>query len=66
MLPIWHEWKNDPAAWRRGLDNLESKGFGGFVGNANFGNGYVDSHANLSAFVGLVDATKKRGLCVWL
>ena len=45
MLPIWHEWKNDPAAWRRGLDNLESNGFGGFVGNANFGNGYVDSHA---------------------
>ena len=66
MLPIWHDWNNDPAAWQRGLDNLESKGFGGFVGNANFGNGYVDSHANLAAFVGLVSETKKRGLRVWL
>ena len=66
MLPIWHEWKNDPAAWRRGLDNLESKGFGGFVGNANFRNGYVDSNANLAAFVGLVAETRKRGLRVWL
>lgn len=66
MLPIWHDWKNDPAAWRRGLDNLESKGFGGFVGNANFGNGYVDSSTNLAAFVGLVAETKKRGLRVWL
>ena len=66
MLPIWHDWKNDPAARLRGLDNLISKGFGGFVGNANFGNGYVDSDTNLSAFVGLVSETKKRGLRVWL
>lgn len=66
MLPIWHDWKNSPAAWRRGLDNLESRGFGGFVGNANFGNGYVDSSDNLASFAGLVAETRKRGLRVWL
>ena len=66
MMPIWHNWKNDPAAWQRGLDELERKGFGGFVGNVNFGDGYVDSSTNIAAFVGLVSETKKRGLRVWL
>ena len=25
MLPIWHDWKNSPAAWRRGLDRFISR-----------------------------------------
>ena len=66
MMPIWHHWPQGIDACRRGLDTLERRGFGGFVGNANFDNGYVGSDENMTNFVRLVSEAQRRGLRVWL
>ena len=66
MMPIWHHWPQGMDACRRGLDVLERRGFGGFVGNANFNNGYVGSDENMTNFVRLVSEAQRRGLRVWL
>ena len=66
MMPIWHHWSHDADACRRGLDALERRGFGGFVGNANFDKGYLQSADNMTNFVWLVGEARRRGLRVWL
>lgn len=66
MLPIYHAWSHDVAAQTKGLDELERRGFGGFVGNANFGSGYLASAENRNAFKALVTAAKRRGMRIWL
>ena len=66
MMPILHHWSHDADARRHGLDALERRGFGGFVGNANFDNGYLRSAVNMTNFVRLVTEARRRGLRVWL
>ena len=66
LLPIYHSWSHDGQARTRGLDALERRGFGGFVGNANFDAGYLASPDNRREFKSLVEAAKHRGLRVWL
>ena len=66
MMPIWHHWSHDADDCRRGLDALERRGFGGFVGNANFDKGYVRSADNMTNFVSLVREARRRGMRVWL
>ena len=66
MMPIWHHWSHDADDCRRGLDALERRGFGGFVGNANFDNGYLQSADNITNFVWLVGEARRRGMRVWI
>ena len=66
LLPIYHGWSNDAGCQTEGLDRLTRQGFGGFVGNVRFEDGYLDSQANLDGFRTLVAAAKTRGLRVWL
>jgi len=66
LMPIYHGWSNDAGAQAEGIDRLQRRGYGGFVGNVSFDNGYLDNRANIDGFKNLVSAAKARGLRLWL
>lgn len=64
-LPNLHELPADPAAQDAVLDQLDRRGFGGFVGNVPFSR-YVDDPAGWPPFARIVEESEKRGMRRWL
>lgn len=66
ILPIRHQWPNDPAQIDARLKTLKANGFGGFVGNVNMTSNYLHDAADWAGFRHLVNRAHEMGMSLWL
>jgi len=66
ILKILHAWPDSEAGRNAKVAELQSGGFGGFVTNVNFGEGYVTNPKNWEALRAGIAAMRKAGLELWL
>lgn len=66
ILPIHHGRPNDLAKADEEIRKLKEDGFGGFAGNVNFDENYLENAASWKTYRYIVEKAHAEGLSLWL
>ncbi len=66
MLPIIHGWSHDHNAVSRQIETVKQHGYGGFVTNVSFHDGYVENPAHWETLRFVLKQARSLGLETWL